>query len=441
MSDPRQIISASSMTAMQVTVVAIAIGLNALDGFDVLSIGFAMPGIAAEWNVERDALGFIASMELLGMCIGSLVLGGLADRIGRRSTVLVCLLIMSMGMFLVTTVTNAYQLCAWRIVTGLGIGGMLAALNAMVAEFSNARSRHLCVSLYAAGYPVGGLVGGAIVSYFLPINEDWRSIFYFGAAVTAGFIPIVYFLVPESIDWLVHKQPPNTLERINKTLAKLKKPSVEKVPVINLEESKLSIGDIFSKRLMLTTIVLTVGYFLTITTFYFVMKWAPTIAVDMGYTRAQGGGVLTWASGGAVISGIIFGIATLKYNIKYMTICVLLAATVAVTLVGANINSLLVLTIACVAANFFANAGVIGLYALFAQAFPTHARAFGTGFVIGIGRGGALLSPIIVGFLYKHEVGLIVISSIMGSLALLAAVALVFLPFDSRKMEANLVPK
>lgn len=435
MNNPRQVLSESSMTSMQVFIVAIAVGLNALDGFDVLSIGFAMPGIAAEWNVERDTLGFIASMELLGMCLGSLTLGGLADRMGRRSTVLLCLITMSAGMFLVTTASNAYQLCAWRLVTGLGIGGMLAVLIAIVTEFSNARSRYLCVSLYAAGYPVGGLIGGAVVSFLLPINEDWRSIFYFGAAITAAFIPLVYFYIPESIEWLAHKQPVNVLEKINKTLTKIGKQNIDSVPSINAAERKLSIGDIFSQRLMLTTIVLTSAYFLTITAFYFVMKWAPTIAVDMGYSRAQGGSVLTWASGGAVISGIIFGIASLRFNVKYMTICVLLAAAVSVTLVGTNIDSLLALTIVCVMANFFTNAAVVGLYAMFSQAFPTHTRAFGTGFVIGIGRGGALLSPIIVGFLYKHDIGLIMISSIMGAFTLLAAGVLVCLKFTSKNSD------
>jgi len=134
------------MSALQIGAVAVTVGVTALDGFDVLSISFASPGIAAEWRIDRAALGIVLSMELIGMAIGSIVLGGVADRIGRRPTMLGCLALMTAGMFLVTTVTSIGELEVWRLMTGLGIGGLLAASNAVAAEFSNARRRNLSVS-------------------------------------------------------------------------------------------------------------------------------------------------------------------------------------------------------------------------------------------------------------------------------------------------------
>src|SRR5215203_1324337 len=105
-SDPRDLIARSPMTALQIMVVVITIALNALDGFDVLSISFASPGIAKEYGIDRAAgLGFVLSMELFGMAVGSILLGGLADKIGRRPTVLGCLVVMAIGMFMVTTST------------------------------------------------------------------------------------------------------------------------------------------------------------------------------------------------------------------------------------------------------------------------------------------------------------------------------------------------
>ena len=106
MTDPRDIIAKSPMGTMQVLIVAITIILNALDGFDVLSISFASPGIAAEWKIQRAALGFVLSMELVGMALGSIFLGSLADKIGRRPTVLGCLVVMATGMFMATTSTG-----------------------------------------------------------------------------------------------------------------------------------------------------------------------------------------------------------------------------------------------------------------------------------------------------------------------------------------------
>ena len=186
------------MTAMQVIIVAITIGLTALDGYDVLAISFASPGIAKEWGIDRAALGVVLSMELLGMALGSVLLGGIADRIGRRNTVLTCLVIMSSGMAMVTTVKSIELLCIWRVLTGLGIGGMLAAGNAIATEFSNHRHRDLSVALMAIGYPVGAVLGGSIAAILLR-GSDWRTVFTFGAIVPAVFLPIVYFLLPESV--------------------------------------------------------------------------------------------------------------------------------------------------------------------------------------------------------------------------------------------------
>ncbi len=139
--DPRAIIDREAMSPFQWGVVAIMVGLNALDGFDVLSISFASPGIAKAWGIDRAALGLVLSMELIGMAIGSLVLGRVTDRIGRRAMILACLVVMAAGMFGASTAHDVVTLSGWRLFTGLGIGGMLAATNAAVAEASNAARR------------------------------------------------------------------------------------------------------------------------------------------------------------------------------------------------------------------------------------------------------------------------------------------------------------
>src|SRR5688572_14945928 len=204
--DPRDTIATSPMSRLQVMVIGLTIALNALDGFDVLSISFASPGIAAEWGIDRAQLGIVLSMELIGMAIGSVLLGGVADKIGRRPTILGCLVVMATGMFMATTVSGLVDLSLWRVVTGLGIGGMLASINAVAAEFSNTHRRHLSVSLMSIGYPVGAVLGGIVAARLLQGN-DWRSVFYFGTAVTVALIPVVYFVVPESVHWLTRKQP------------------------------------------------------------------------------------------------------------------------------------------------------------------------------------------------------------------------------------------
>ena len=125
--DPRATLSAAPMSTLQIIAVAITIGLNGLDGFDVLAISFASPGIASEWGINPAQLGFVLSMELIGMAVGSLLLGPLADKIGRRPLMLGCLVLMSGGMFMAGHAKSPVELAVWRVVTGLGIAPLVAA--------------------------------------------------------------------------------------------------------------------------------------------------------------------------------------------------------------------------------------------------------------------------------------------------------------------------
>ncbi|MFM6852796.1 MAG: MFS transporter, partial [Sphingopyxis sp.] len=216
----QRIMDDSAMTMRQVLAVAIMVGLNALDGFDVLAISFASPGIAREWQIDRTALGFVLSMELIGMAVGSILLGRLADRIGRRPTILGCLVVMAIGMIAATRATSVVDLSVWRVLTGLGIGGMLAAINAAAAEFSNARHRSICMALMVVGYPIGSVIGGTISSVLLR-GGDWRVVFEVGAIATIAFLPLVWWLVPETPAYIDSKRRGDTLARLNASLAAL----------------------------------------------------------------------------------------------------------------------------------------------------------------------------------------------------------------------------
>src|SRR5438309_475171 len=112
--DPREMIDRSAMTTAQIAVIILAVLLNAIDGFDVLSIAFASPGIAKEWGIAQTGLGVVLSMELIGMAAGSILLGGVADKIGRRPALLTCLVVMGCGMLGATTASSPVQLSLWR---------------------------------------------------------------------------------------------------------------------------------------------------------------------------------------------------------------------------------------------------------------------------------------------------------------------------------------
>lgn len=414
------------MSPLQIMAVILCVLLTALDGFDVLSISFAAPGIAKEWGIDRGALGLVLSMELIGMSAGSVLLGNVADRIGRRPTIILCLVMMGAGMFAVPFAPGIAVLSALRFFTGIGIGGMLASTNAMAAEYANAKFKSLAVTFMAAGYPLGIIAAGPIASQLLA-HFDWRSVFFLGAAITCLFIPAV-LLLPESIEFLNQRRPVNALARINKTLVRMKHGAIDALADPSPGAAKAGFATLFSPAFALTTIVLTLSYFAHILTFYFTLKWIPKIVVDMGYEASQAGGVLVWANVGGALGAFLLGLLSQRFKVRTLVIVALVGGFATVTAFGRINTDLHDLALAAAAAGFFTNAGVVGIYALIAHAFPAAVRGSGTGLVIGVGRGGAALGPIIGGYLFQFGFGLPAVAAAMACGSLIAVAFLLFLP-------------
>jgi MFS family permease len=343
---------------------------------------------------------------------------------------------MVVGMFLATTSGSPVQLSIWRVLTGLGIGGMLSCTNAVVAEFSSKKWRSLCISLMVIGYPLGGGIGGLWASGLINAY-GWRSVFYLGAGATAILLPLAFFLVPESVHWLARKQPANALAKINASMSKLGKAAVNALPAIASDERKKSLADIFSPALVAITLIVTAGYFLHIVSFYFLAKWTPRIVGGMFPLLPPGTGprVLALTNFGGAAGGALFGLLSGRIGLKRLTIIILAMNAVAIIAFGQTPADLPTLTWLAIAVGFFGNAAISGLYSIAAFAFPTHVRATGTGFVIGVGRGGAVLSPWLAGFLFDPSGVLKVlpveklgwVAPVMGLGSLLSAGVLIFL--------------
>lgn len=420
--DPQTIIDDNPMSHRQWAAVGLCIMLCALDGFDVLAISFASPGIYAEWGIDRAALGFVLSMELIGMALGSVLLGDVADRLGRRPTIIGCLVVMTLGMLAAGLATGVTELSVYRFITGVGIGGMLPCINAMAAEYANIRRRNMAVILMAGGYPLGAVVGGAIAAQLLKFY-DWRSVFYFGGAVSVFFLVLVWFWLPESIGYLVRKRSVGALAKINKILTWLKHETIGHLPAV-VERKNPGMARLFEGDYRRLTLLLTCAYFCHIMTFYFIIKWIPKLVVDMGYDPSTAGSVLVWANLGGLAGCLTLGLASLRLQVRLLVMGVMLGSAVMVIVFGGGQSNLFQMALIAGIAGFFTNAAVVGLYAIFAQSFPTEIRASGTGFVIGVGRGGAALGPIIAGLLFSLGYGLQPVALLMALGSVIACVAL-----------------
>lgn len=161
----------------------------------------------------------------------------------------------------------------------------------MVAEYANNKWRGASVAIMAAGYPVGAIVGGSVATGLLA-DGSWRDVFTFGAIVPTAFIPLVLWLTPESVGYLLQKRPAGVLEKLNRALRGVGHDPVATIPAPEADAPKSSPAELFAPRLRSITLLLTLGYFLHIMTFYFILKWVPKIVVDMGFSPSLAGGVL-----------------------------------------------------------------------------------------------------------------------------------------------------
>lgn len=415
------------MSIRQWYVVIICVGVMALDGYDVLSIAFAAPGITEQWNLSKATLGIILSLELMGMALGSIVMGALADTRGRRPTMLLGLIILTLGMGAAGLAPNAYVLGAARIFTGVGIGGLLATATATSSDYCNNKNRSLAVVLVAGGFPFGIYLGATFLAPLLK-QFDWRVTFYLGALVSFAFIPVVYFLVPETISYLQRKRPDNALARIKKIMHALGHPISEEtqLPPEKIIENE-GVTGLFKNGLALITCILCFAYFANVATYYYFVKWLPTIVSDLGHSVSQATKVLGVISLGGVAGSIGMSIVARFIPIRpLMTSCLILAAT-GVAIFPYFTETLQSMKLLGFLTGAFIFAAISGFFGLFATSYPSSLLGSGSGLVLGVGRGGAVLGPMIPGFLFAAGLALTQVAFIMAAGSFLAGLSVLLM--------------
>jgi len=362
-----------------------ALFANVVDGFDVLAVAFTGSAIMAEWHLSPALLGTIFSAGLAGMMLGSLFIAPLADRYGRRPVSLACMATMSLGMFAAAGAHTPVHLITARLLTGLGIGGVLAALNTVVAEIAPPARRNTILAVFSAGYPLGSVLGG-LLAIGLVSSMGWRVVFVGGGALTALALLINAFTLPESA-----------------------------APAARIR----LFGGAFFRTLFgganrSITLAYCAAFMLHMLAFFFILNWTPKLVEAMGFTAEQGNGVTVVINLGSLLGPLFFGWLADRLGLFRMARYYFLLFAASIVLLGLAPPVLPVLYAAALLAGLAMAGAMTSLYASAPVIFPAPVRAAGTGLGIGIGRLGGTLGPMLGGAAIGAGMGRVPLHVIMA---------------------------
>jgi benzoate transport len=392
-------IDKNSFSRFQILAVTLCALINVFDGFDALAIAYTAPAIATEWSLSPGSLGIVFSAGYLGMAIGAMTLGTLSDHIGRRKTILLSLVALTLTMGLTATAGSIAALLSYRFGSGLAIGAMLASITAITAEYSPDSKRNFMICIVQGTYAIGATLGGLLSAYLIE-DYGWRTVFGVGAALNGCLLIIMYFLLPESLAFLLNKRPENGLGRANTIIARLGRPTLAAWPAqVAQADNAGGIRVLFQGDMRKWSLLLWLATFSAMFGIYFLMSWIPKIVVDAGVSLEQAIWVGMSINAGGLVGILWLGYRSATSGLRFMITAFMGMAGSLMIVFGFLGNDVAMLMVVAVAMGFFGQAGFIGLYSVAARLYPTQVRATGIGWAIGLGRVGAIIGPSIAGLL------------------------------------------
>ncbi|MEU3556715.1 MFS transporter [Streptomyces fragilis] len=427
------------MSGLQIRAVLVAIGLVVLDGYDVALTSFAAPYIEEGFGVSKAELGLVMSGALIGMLMGSIVVAPLADRIGRRRMGVISTTTIALGMFIgpfATPETGTWPLVVSRIVTGVGIGALVAVVGVILAEYTGKRVYALVMAVYAAAINIGGLLGSVIVGPMLG-ERGWQFGWWVGFVLSALAAVATFVFLPESLAWLSEGRRADSLQRLNALLTKMRRPALDALPESDSAGVKAngSLRTVFTGRTGLWTLLMIVGYLAYMLSFYFMTNWAPSAVASANHDPALAPQMVAAFSIGGIAGNVLFGFLGNRFDVRLLTPVFLVLATVTLALFGLAGPGMPTAWWTLFLASFFVCAGTAAFYAIVPALYPTLARSTGFGVVIGVGRFGGIAAPIVGGAAFDAGLGMGAAFTVFALPMLVAGICVVALHVGLRRSE------
>jgi AAHS family benzoate transporter-like MFS transporter len=394
------------------------------DGYDLAVVGIALPSIMKDLGVDPTQAGFMVSAALFGMAFGAIFLGTLADRIGRRWSIVVCITLFSVFTAAAGLTRDPMLFAASRFLAGLGIGGVMPNVVAHMTEYAPKKVRATLVTLMFSGYAVGGILA-ALLGKGLIESYGWQSVF-FAAALPLLLIPFILKSLPESMPFLLAKGRHEELKRIAARVEPSYQPLASDVLTVPAKDKAQGAPtrQLFSEGRGFSTLMFWTAFFLCLFMVYALSSWLTKLMAGAGYSLGSALTFVLVLNAGAIVGAVGGGWLADRFHIKTVLASMYALAAVSVSLLGfAMPQELLFIVVALAGASTIGTQIVANAYT--GQFYPMAIRSTGLGFALGIGRGGAILAPIVIGVLVGMQLPLqqnffaIAIPGVIGMLAVL----------------------
>jgi len=409
----------SGWKPLQIVAVGLCFLLNMLDGADLLVMSFVAPVLSDEWVIAPTDLGIIFSASLAGMAGGCLLIAPLADRFGRRPLIVGALAVVAVSMTVSSQVNSVEAMVLARFAVGLGVGTIGVTMTAMASEFAPPRYQDFAVGFVQAGWPFGSIITAFLTVALLP-DYGWRAVLLTIGILSLVLLVIVLFLMPESVEFLLRRQPRNALERANTLGSRLGRAPMDTLPLKPQAAGKIGVLRLFDEGRLRSGLILWLAVALGYFVLYFVISWIPELTTRAGLPVDQAIYAGATYNLGAFLGTSAMGWLAVRFALPRVISLFFFSAAAAMMIFG-NVSMPLALTLLCaLAVGVTVQGGFNGFWALSARFFPTEIRSTGIGWSMGVGRVGAVLGPLVGGYLVAADLSVGAIFAIYAVPAVLA---------------------
>lgn len=438
--DVQSFIDEIPLSSLQKLIMWLCFLIVAIDGFDTAAVGFIAPALKAEWGLQATDLAPLFGAGLFGLMAGALIFGPLSDKLGRKPILIGSVIMFGIASVFASFSADLQTLIIWRFLTGLGLGGALPNAITLTSEYAPTSRRSNLVTMMFCGFTVGSALGGIFSAQLLP-HIGWHGILLIGGVLPLATVPFLYFLLPESIRFLVLKK--KSTEKIEKIIHRIA-PHLNSiptlVPTVN-EVEKSSLKDLFNKGFALGTFLIWFTFFMSLLIIYMISSWMPTLLTNEGFNLSNASWLTSIFQIGGTIGAIVLGLLMDKMDATKILSTAYVFGGFFLICLGFGIEQ--ANTVLLMFAMFGVGAGIsgsqVGANAFASGFYPTNCRATGVSWANAVGRSGSIGGSIMGGWLMSLNLSSFEILSILAIPAFCAAVSLLLIKRLKKKQSQVLV--